>query len=255
MRRRAFITFLAMLTTVTVPATAQMQTPSGVRLDWVNTPPAKLVSAAFAEPYGRLIVADFAAVLGESADAACLQKKAIQKDQIAERARTILLRVGAQTFAMIAGAVDWPAFESGFAARVGAGAKAVLARLRANPDVKKFIEIEQPAQRARVAEYVAVQLDRYALLMRIKLVRPISKFHSGNPALVLADPTDKALDLLDEFIANHKSPALLQYRVLMEAEQESLDRTISLDALRDFGPGQYMSGLDRELADLCVAGH
>lgn len=167
MRRRAFITFLAMLTTVTVPATAQMQKPSGVRLDWVNTPPAKLVSAAFAEPYGRLIVAEFAAVLGESADAACLQKKAIQKDQIAERARTILLRVGAQTFAMIAGAVDRPAFESSFAARMGAGAgaKAVLVRLRANPDVKKFIEIEQPAQRARVAEYVAVQLDRYALLI------------------------------------------------------------------------------------------
>lgn len=257
MRRRAFITFLAMWTTVTVPATAQMQKPSGVRLDWVNTPPAKLVSAAFAEPYGRLIVAEFAAVLGESADAACLQKKEIQKDQIAERARTILLRVGAQTFAMIAGAVDRPAFESSFAARMGAGAgaKAVLVRLRANPDVKKFIEIEQPAQRARVAEYVAVQLDRYALLMRIKLTRPISKFHSGNPALVLADPTDKALDMLDEFIANHKSPALLQYRVLMEAEQESLDRTISLEALRDFGPGQYMSGLDRELADLCVAGH
>jgi len=106
MRRRAFITFLAMWTTVTVPATAQMQKPSGVRLDGVNTPPAKLVSAAFAEPYGRLIVAEFAAVLGESADAACLQKKEIQKDQIAERARTILLRVGAQTFAMIAGAVD-----------------------------------------------------------------------------------------------------------------------------------------------------
>jgi hypothetical protein len=250
--RASALSLVTMLTAATVPAIAQMQKPSGVPLYWVNNAPAELVSASFADPYGRLLVAEFAAVISESSDAACLQTKGIEKNQIAERARAILLRVGAQMLQLFAGTVDRPAFESRFAARMGVDANAELVRLRTDPDVQKFIEIGQPEEHARLAEYVVVQLDRYALISRIKLARSISMNHSDNPALIRADPTAKTRDLLDAFIANHKSPAFVRYRILIEAAQESLDRTISLEALRDLGPGQLMSGLDREFADLCV---
>jgi hypothetical protein len=260
--RASLLSLLAVLTAAIVPAaaqtippTAQLRAPSpGVPFYWIDNAPAELVGAAFSDRYGQLLVAELAAVIAESGEPACVQRKGLRKGQLAERARAILLRVGTQTFRLIAGTVSRPELESRFAARMGARVRAELVRLKADPVVRQFIAIEQREQNAHVAEYVAVQLDRYASIARIKLARPISQIDSGNPALVRADPTDETRGLLDAFIATHRSPAFIRYRELIAAAQEALDRAGSLAAWTRLGPGEFMSGLDRALADLCVPG-
>jgi hypothetical protein len=233
-------------------ALAGPQPKAVTSLSYLDVDPDEAVNAAFSAPYGLLLVAEAATVLGDSADAACLTAKRIEK-AAAESARAILLRVGAQMVRKIAGAVDQAAFKAKFAARKGAKAEADLARLSSNPDVRAYLALARPAKLAAVANLVIENFERYALLQRIKLVRPIHPLAGGrNTALLEADPSEDPYDKVDAFVAKNKSAALKRYLELSDAAQEAFTASVNPAEAPRLGPVQLMAGLDKELADVCI---
>ena len=66
-----------MLVVVIVPRSVLAQSPYKISfpLIYVDNEPGQIANATFSAPFGRLLVAEFAAVLADSADAACLNAK------------------------------------------------------------------------------------------------------------------------------------------------------------------------------------
>jgi hypothetical protein len=129
--------------------------------------------------------------------------------------------------------------------------KAELERLRADPDVKKVIELGQPMAAAGVINQVTENIDRVALLAGIKFKRRLSPLSTGNQEFLNADPTEKSLDQVDKFMQARKSEALKRY---LEVTQAVSEATLAAASDRAFlmGPLQYMPGLKEELIALCL---
>jgi hypothetical protein len=252
--RLLVFSLLTALTTLTAPAVAEPQAKVALPLYYLGINAEGFAEAVFAEPYGRRLVAEFAAVLGESGTAECLKSRGIEKDQLAERARAILLRQGAQLLGKFAATIDMTAFTEKLAASEGADAAAELTKLRENRDVHTFDEISRPALLAEAADIIVENLDRYALLLRIRLARPVSPFGSGDKALLDANPTEKSVEALGEFMTKTRSAAVDRYLDLSQSVQLALNESISRDAMLNLGPAQLLSGLDKDLAELCVSG-
>jgi hypothetical protein len=216
--------------------------------------PGQLVEAAFSSDYAKLLIAEFASVLRDSADPNCLKVRKPSTQGLDESARTILLRRGAQWIEVTNAAMDWPAFDANVAERAGSDAKAEMAQLRNDPDVQRFLALARRLAQSAVVELTVENLRRYALINRIRLVRGISPIETGNEALLKASEADDSYEKLDEFLTNRNSPELARYLRLALAAQEALEDALKSDAMLKLGPSVLMAGLDKDLADLCVAG-
>ena len=126
-----------------------------------------------------------------------------------------------------------------------------VTRLRFLPDVRTFMELGVPLQHAAVVNNVLEMIERYALVLKIKLGRfhPLS---TGKDKLILADPTEAALDKLDKFVASRKSGPLNRYIELMGAMQDALDQSIDKERFLALRIVDMMPGLDTDLSDICV---
>lgn len=257
------ILVLAMLAAATAPpgAIAQSMIPEylGVPLGFplpdeyfLNPAVGEVVEAAFAQPYGQVLVNEFAAVIIESGDPACVKERGIDTSKLADRARAILISKGTQMYQITAAAIDRPRYETILAQRMGAKASAELAYLRADPVVQQYVAIGRPAKLVNVAFKVVFELDRYSWMNRIKLVRPLVFNVEASDALDRADPRDKTPERLSEFIENNKSQALMRYIELHKASRDALKDAIRWDEMRQSGPNNWMAGLDEDLAGLCV---
>jgi hypothetical protein len=254
--RPVLLSFFAMLIVAEAPraAMAGPKPAAGPSFHYLDNDLDEVASAAFSTPFGRLLVAEFAAVLADSADAACLSEKGIDKAAVADRARAILLRRGAQMGRKAGEAVDRATFDAKFAARKGRNANAELGRLRNDPAVREYIALRRPAALADTALLVLENLGRYALIQRIKLVRPVSPVEAVNTAILDLDPSDEANEKADDFVAKSKSRALKRYLELVEAAEAARKESISVEVAFRIGPAQLMSGFDQDLADVCVIG-
>ena len=249
---RAILLFVS-LAVLTAADTARSE-PAGPQLPllYLEAPPEQLVEAAFAAPFGKLLVAQLAAAIGEGADAACFQAKSIDKAALGDRARAIMVRNGAQSFHKYLSAVDRSVFKSRLAASSGADAEAELARLRNDKDVRALLELSAPARNAAIALNVVETLGRVVMLLKINLSRRFDPISSGDAALLKADPTEPTSAKVDAFVQASNSAALTRYLDLSDAAQEALNRSLDAKLLLSLRIVDLMPGLEQDLADVCV---
>jgi hypothetical protein len=238
-------------------AIAQSRNFSTYFLDVV---PSKFVAAALAQPYGQAVVMQFAAALNDSADPACLRAKSMTTEQLTARARAMLLERGTYMLERLISMTDRAAFKNYLRARIGSEGVTELERLRANPDVRAYRAVDEPAQLAFIAAYIVENIDRFMRINRIKLARPISPMASDIASIQSADPTDKIDARLKEMVANDKSGAVARYVEITAFAQKPFADAADMNVAKKFGPGQLMArprkgqwDLQDELAKLCVA--
>jgi hypothetical protein len=222
--------------------------------------PAKLVAAAYAQPYGQAVIAHFASVMGDTADPACLTSKGLAKQQVVERARAFLPERGVYMVERHETMVDQAKFKDYLRARIGREGLAEFERLRGDPIVKAFMGANEPALLAEVASHVAENLARYALIMRIKFARSISPVEADIPSVEKVNPIPNVDVTLNRMIADDKSGTLERYLKLIAFAQQPHRDATNMDIARQFGPGDLLArpGKDREelhdaLVQLCVA--
>jgi hypothetical protein len=227
---------------------------------FLDVAPAKFVAAAFEQPYGRAVAAQFSAALIDGADPACLKAKTITTKQIEERARSMLTQRGAYVLERAAAMTDRAKFKSYLKARIGKDGVAELERLRNDPDVKAYRAVDEPAEMAFIAAYIVENITRYAMINRIELPRPISPIASDIASINEADPTAKIDAKLKEMVAADKSGKLARYLEMFAMAQKPFADAADMKTAMKFGPGELLArpGKDKtdlynELAELCVA--
>ena len=250
---RLVLAVLAIVALVGAPRCEAQSQIDAVPMLVLEIRPAVLAPAAFAEQYGRLLAAEFAEVVSDSADAACLKAKGIERTALAERTNGILLRQARQMFEIIDDAIDRAAFDARLRELAGPSVEAEWARVRNDPDVKAFLALYRSLRLATAADVAIENLDRAALVLRIKLVRRIHPLATGKVELYDANPTDEYLGKLHELVSNSKSDALARHLELFKAAEKALENSLKRDSLPKLVSSvQLMPGLDRELADVCV---
>lgn len=237
------------------PSAAQGGLPPYV----VDMVPARDVPAAFAGPYGRAFVTEFATVVAESASPQCLAARKISKEQVADRARAFALRRGVYLWTRVAGTIDRAAYKSFLRARIGTEAVAELERLRDDPKVRAYLAAEEPARHAYVVGYVLETMERHNMIVRIKLVRGISPYSTTDRALMDADPTEKVEAELKRMVADDTSGVLSRYQDMTAAARKPFNDAIDDKVFLTHTVGQLLAGPDkdgdsfkRDLARLCV---
>ena len=156
-----------LLAAMAVLATSTPASTQGDLLYFLDMAPAKVVPAAFEQPFGRALMTEFASVMAASADPGCLKTKQITKDKVAERALPILRRRGTYLVYNLIGTIDKPTFRTYLRARLGADGVADFERLPNKPAVREYRAAEEPARLAYVATYILETMDRYAAIQRI----------------------------------------------------------------------------------------
>jgi hypothetical protein len=250
--RLILLSLTAALIAVQAPRSAPAQPQVSVPLVYLEIEPEQLAETAFSILYGRMIIAEFAAVVAESADAACLKTNGIEKSALEGRARAITIRHGAQQIRKYASAVDRAAFKSSLASSMGAGSEAELSKLRENNDVRAFMALAAPARDAAIVNTVTETLDRNILILKFKLSRRFNPLATGDIKLLNADPSDAIQDKLEALVAANKSAALTRYIELMDAAQDALNQSIDTKALLSTRIVDLMPGLDKDLTGVCI---
>src|SRR5262249_13579902 len=152
----------ASVAAASTPIVAQQRYPGGIfPLYYLDIVPAEFVAAALTQPYGRLLQSEFAAILGESADATCLQSKGIAKTQLPERAEVILRQRGTHLMVTYIATIDRAAYERYLPARIGRDGVVELARLKNDPRVQTYVAAETPARYAKELNRIAENLARF----------------------------------------------------------------------------------------------
>ena len=97
-------------------------------------------------------------------------------------------------------------------------------------------------------------LTRYLRLQRIRLTKDVSEIARGETTLTDRYLTDDAEEERYQFIADSKSPQLERYIALLKTLAEVRGGAIDQAALLGLGPTRFFSGVEAELAQLCIPG-
>jgi hypothetical protein len=238
-RRTAAIAIVLIFGSAAAPALAQLPTSGPTEQ------PVIFVPAAFASPYGRALIAELGRALRADADPACLNSKAIATDQLEQRGEALLVKWGTRAMETARSYVDFEVYEKSFPA------SAELKGLREQPQIKRYLDIEQPIRLAKVLDFIFEQFDRYVLLNRIKIA-PVSPAASGNIDVLRANPTEAAEEALDDFIETNKSPQIERFLALSEQATEATQGAIKKEQAVRAGPGTFYRGIELDLAELCI---
>jgi hypothetical protein len=238
-RRTAAIAIVLIFGSTATPALAQLPTSGATEQ------PVIFVPAAFASPYGRALIAELGRALRADADPACLNSKAIATDQLEQRGEALLVKWGTRAMETARSYVDFEVYEKSFPA------SAELKGLREQPQIKRYLDIEQPIRLAKVLDFIFEQFDRYVLLNRIKIA-PVSPAASGNIDVLRANPTEAAEEALDDFIETNKSPQIERFLALSEQATEATQGAIKKEQAVRAGPGTFYRGIELDLAELCI---
>jgi hypothetical protein len=238
-RRTAATAIVLILGSAAAPALAQLPTSGPAEQ------PVTFVPAAFASPYGRALIAELGRALRADADPACLNSKAIVADQLEPRGEALLLKWGTRAMETARSYIDFEVYEKSFPA------SAELKGLREQPQIKRYLDIEQPIRMAKVLDFIFEQFDRYVLLNRIKIA-PVSSAASGNIDVLRANPTEAAEEALDDFIETSKSPQIERFLALSEQATEATQGAIKKEQAARAGPGTFYQGIELDLAESCI---
>jgi hypothetical protein len=238
-RRTAAIAIVLIFGSAAAPALAQLPTSGPTEQ------PVTFVPAAFASPYGRALIAELGRALRADADPACLNSKAIAADQLEQHGETLLIKWGTRAMETARSYVDFEAYEKNFPASTE------LKGLREQPQIKRYLDIEQPIRQAKTLDFIFEQFDRYVLLNQIKIA-PVSPAASGNIDVLHANPTEAAEETLDDFIETNKSPQIERFLALSEQATEATQGAIKKEQAVRAGPGTFYRGIELDLAELCI---
>ena len=216
-------------------------------------PPRDIIAAAFGTEYGRALVAEFGDILVDSADKSCLQSKKLGRADVARGAGEIYQRYGTQMLEVTRSVLNVPAYEATLEARAPT-LHADVARLRGDPDVQKLLALEQPTRFSGIADLVVENLSRYLMLHRIRLTKDVYGLARGDTSLTDRYVTEEAEEERYQFVADSKSPQLKQYIVLLRTLAEVRAAGPDEAAFLRLGPIQFFSGVEANLADLCIPG-
>jgi len=220
-------------------------------VEMLDRPPGQIVRETFDSEYGRLIVAEFGRLLRLRADPQCLRSSGIDPGELDVLGGDLLLRNGTRNLEIHAGMIDAAKFDAALSARAGKNAKAELARLKQDPDVKKLIELGEPERLARLAEHITEILERVALLAGIKFPKPISPI-AGNSALLDASPVEKSMMAQERFIESRNTPQVERWVQLQEAAFEAYEKAFDRERYIPMPPRDEMPEALADLARLCV---
>lgn len=210
-----------------------------------NEQPEPLVREAFASPYGRVLMAEFAKALRADADPACLNSKGIAPDQLAPRGEALMIKWGTRVMEIAKSFIDFQAYEKAFSGAVE------LNRLKQRPEIKRYLDIERPLRLAKVLDFVFEQFERYALIARIKIA-PVSPMATGNAEVHRADPAPAAEEALDKLVTANRSRELKRFVTLSEQAAAALDGAIRKEEAMRAGPPRFYRGIELDLAELCI---
>lgn len=229
----------------TIPARAQFPILFPIE------PPGPFVREALAQPYGRMLTGEFAKAVMQSADAACLQSKALDAAKLADRGNELFQRYGTQSMETIIKNVDARKYEARIAEIAGPGAAVELLQLRNDPEVKRYLALERPARLAKVLDFVVENLERYALITRINLKR-FSPISTGNIGLLLIDPIEESEEAIEKFVSASTSPQLKRFIELSELTSPAVTDAFDQQFALRLGPITFYSGVENDLAELCI---
>jgi hypothetical protein len=226
---------------------------AGSLLLWGVFPP-HTAREALADGYGRAIVKEFGTILLASADKACLDARGIDAARLETLGADLLARYGQKLVDMPSSIVDNETVAAEFARVAGPKAMAELRRLTTAPSVQKFRERGRPARLDRMVDLIAENLDRFLLLQRRSLARPLSPLGSASPQVLALSRIEAADAAADRFVQENKADRKL-HRFLVLADQWD---AAMLDALRDnpaaraMPPHGAFKGIEDELETACV---
>ena len=221
--------------------------------DVATSPPKDIIAAAFGTDYGRALVAEFGDILMDSADKSCLQSRKLGRADVARGAGEIYQRYGTQMMEIFRSTLNVPAVEAALKARAPT-LHADAARLRSDPDVQKLLALEQPTRFSGIADLVVENFSRYLLLHRIRLAKEVFGIARGDTSLTDRYLSEDAEEERYQFVANSTSPQLKQYIALLKTLSEVRAAGIDEKAVLDIGPTRLYSGVEAELAALCIPG-
>ena len=214
--------------------------------------PAELAREAFAAPYGRALAAETARILVASADARCLQQRGLTPAALEGRSHELLVRNGTRMLRAVDRLVDGRRMRAVFAAHAGDRAAGEFPRLREDPDVRRYIELNDRAKLARVAERIVETVDRHLVLARVGLAKRLSPLASGDEALLQLNPGEKAVAEVDELIKRSRSQRLQRWLELQQAIAVAFKESFDQDGMVKLGPRQLTPGAVDDFANLCV---
>jgi hypothetical protein len=236
------------------PLVADYMAVKGLMAYEVATLPAKdIVAAAFGTEYGRALVAELGDILMESADKSCLQSRKLGAAELARGAGEIYQRYGLQMMEAIRSTFDVAAYEALLKARAPT-LHADMAQLRGDPDVQKLLALEQPTRFNGIADLIVENLNRYLMLKRIRLSKDVFGLARGDSSLRDRYVPEDADEERYQFVANSKSPQLERYIALLKTLAEVRAAGVDEAAMLRLGPIQLFSGVEAELAKLCIPG-
>ena len=221
--------------------------------DVATMPPKDIIAAAFGTEYGRALVAELGDILIDSADKSCLQSKKLSPADVARSAGDIYQRYGTQMMEVSRSAFNVPAYEAALKAQAPT-LHADMARLRGDADVQKLLALEQPVRFSGIADLVVENLSRYLMLQRIRLTKDVFGLARGDTSLTDRYLSEDAEEERYQFVANSKSPQLERYIGLLKTLAEVRGASIDQAALVRFGPREFFSGVEANLAEFCIPG-
>jgi len=221
--------------------------------DVATLPPKDVVAAAFTTDYGRALVAEFGDLLMDSTDKSCLASRKLGPADVARGAGEIYQRYGTQMIEVLRSTLNVPAYEAALAARAPT-LHADVARLRGDPDVQKLLTLEQPTRFSNIADLVVENLSRYLMIQGIKLSKDVFGLARGDTSLTDRYVTEEADEERYQFVADSKSPQLERYIGLIKTLAEVRAAGVDEAAALRLGPIQLFSGVEAELATLCIPG-
>jgi hypothetical protein len=220
----------------------------------------EIVAAAFAQPYGRELAAQFATALAASTDKRCLKTKGIAIAKLQDRARDMLLKRGVYMIERLSAMPDRVAFKDYLRARIGGEGVAEFERMPNDPVVQAYLTADEPAKLVFIANYVVENIRRYTMIARIELAQSISPWEGSIPSLDKLDPTDDIDRTLKQMVESDQTGVLARYLEMTEMAQKPYRDAIKTETAMKFGPGELMArpgktsaDLYKAFVDLCVA--
>lgn len=211
--------------------------------------PETIIRDALELPYSRDVLAEFAASVEKSADPVCLREKQLDTTKITAAGRDLVARYGVKILNMAVEHVDQDIYKSSLKEIGGPNVEEEIAKLSADPIVKKMIEFDRPVRLMGAFDVTIENLERYALLRQLRLGN-FSGISTGNDRLLLKG--EEAQDQALEFREKNQTPEVKRYVELSEYMAEALNRSFRRDKAMLLGPNQYFQDADKDLAAICV---
>jgi hypothetical protein len=238
---RRILLAAALLVCAAVPAAAQL----------ANEPPETLVRDALDAPYGRAMLARFAAAAEKTADVACRRERGLDAAAVAAGLRDVMERYAMRMATGLNESHDEEATAKAFAASAGANAAAELARLARDPDVMRYEELARPELLGRFVTLLFEGFDHYITVGRLN-VENLTPVARGEPDPLPEDPTAATEEAVEAYVAQSSSAALQRYLEFVSEANVARARSMKIETMDKLLPMALFAGADRDLAALCI---